>query len=210
MAIMRDGLNTWLKQECADVGDKFIGISKLATAAAHEAIYGDASEYLSATKLRINMMVEQGLIPEIDNSAIVNLLTRASNKNDTSFYMQKISDVLTKLALEATVECQCGKDKPEKLQDLLQEFTGVASGDLTVLERNIKAKIERMLNEVTMKNTGTFGEFRAGTHIKVTSPLYNGITGVITEIGVDEALVAFDKPQYGKEHWFRYGEMKVI
>ncbi len=112
MSKMKSGLETWLKQECADIGGTYIAAGKTVSYALHEAIEGKIESVLDQLNTAKYMLSKypdkENLKLKIDEM----MLKLSGLKRIPTDMIDPISDIsalMTKLALEETVQCQCGK-----------------------------------------------------------------------------------------------------
>jgi len=110
MATMRNGLETWLKQECVNIADDLASISRLASAASMTSFNGDdrtTKSLINDVAIRLETMAS-GVISDDDRRIIGNMIDDAEKEYNQSNNMANISSIAHKLMIEKTVECQCG------------------------------------------------------------------------------------------------------
>jgi len=124
MATMRNGLETWLKQECADMGTDFSVADNIAVATTHALLQGNLQLSRQLHGGIGNLLAKYGIDDELKR-----LLADVSadiNTEDSILAVSKMvkaARYIHKLALERVVECQCGKPGSKPI-DLLTKKLG--------------------------------------------------------------------------------------
>ena len=118
MATFRNGLDTWLKQECATKADNLTVIFRLASSAATAAYRGDkalADNQIEAILARVETDLPRNPKKEPEIEQLGEWITDAYHGKEVVSNMEKFAQMMHKLAFEKVIECQCGKSKPSSV-----------------------------------------------------------------------------------------------
>ena len=117
MATFRNGLDTWLKQECATKADNLTVIFRLASSAATAAYRGDkalADNQIEAILARVETDLPRNPKKEPEIEQLGEWITDAYHGKEVVSNMEKFAQMMHKLAFEKVIECQCGKQTDHK------------------------------------------------------------------------------------------------